>query len=940
MLSFFTSRAFSYPCLGIAWGLLAGSIGFSEEKTWVTNSWEDFEAGTFSDGGVNMYAAADGTLRLINLWDLNGDGNIDIILPNSHGSNSKPDLFVYLGRDQWSKETRVQLPTEGPRAAAVSDLNLDGWPDLVVANRFNGTKSELDTFIYWGSKTGMSPERLSRLPAQGPEAVSVADLNGDGFPEIVLANSGLSYHVAEDSFHRSFVYWNRDGAFSPENRTDLETSNAKGVTVEDFNQDGLPDIAFANEGNEEGEAGIYIFLARSSGDYPGTPSVRLPGERSNALTAHDLNRDGWPDLVLTNAFRLREREGGIYNIVDTVALESPVYWGGADGFSNDRKTLLPTVGPQAVDAGDLNGDGWPDLVFGQTSGGHSFVYWGSSKGFARNRRLQIPGNHSAARITDLDGDGHNDLLLSANHQSGSNDAFTTIYRGHERGISLTDTIVVPSSHAADLVAADLDLDGKQDLVVVNMVSGPEGGESPAHLYWGESDGKFSAANRTLLPTTGADAYTAADFNADGHVDILVAHSPPTIFWGGEEGYSEERSEALSSQYAFSCRTADFNRDGYLDMAMSEWEPGIDSTHIYWGGPGGYSEANSQVFKIRSVRFHTIADLNQDGWVDLLYPNFIDEYVGIFWNGPDGFAQENETRLPARATVALEVADLNQDGFLDVIVPNLFDKNPAPGKPRSFGGSPDGDTFIFWGTPEGPTPDSFMVLPSTGAEDAAVADLNRDGHLDLVLTSYHAGITRSHPSYIYWNSAQGFNPDQVTMIPTHSASGVLVADFDRNDWPDLFFANHTRDGNHANESWLYWGAADGFSETRRLSLPGLGPHLMTVTDIGNVVDRKEFWTYTSAPYFAGKGSRFTRLAWEAETPQRTHVAFQIRTASNREILADSPWTGPSGSDSFWEASGVELPASLSPKAWVQYRTRLTSPNSANTPIVRSVTLHYR
>ena len=945
------SRSSILP-LAIACTFFAGPFGLSGEsekkadqrtsgkRAWVTQSWEDFEAGTFSDGGVNMYAAADGTLRLINLWDLNGDGNIELLLPNSHGSNSKPDLYIYWGHDEWSEDSRTRLPANGAKSAAVADFNLDGWPDLVVANRSNGIRNDLDSFIYWGSKTGMSQERLTRLPAVGPEAVAAADLNGDGFPEIVIANNGMGYHVAEDSFHRSFIYWNREGAFSPQDRTELETSNAQGVAVGDFNQDGKLDIAFANKGNEEGEAGIFIYLAQLRGEFADQPSIHLPGERSSALVAHDLNGDGWLDLALANAFRLKDREGGIYDIVDTVALDSPVYWGGPDGFSEERATLLPTVSPTAVDAGDLNGDGWPDLVFAQTAGGHSFVYWGSPQGPARNRRLQIPGAHSATRIADLDGDGRNDLMLSTNVVSGSSDAPTTIYLGRDDGLSLSDTLVVPSSHAGGLVAADLDLDGKKDLVVINISSGGGIG-APAYIYWGEPDGRFSPSNLTLLPgTQGSGSNAAADFNADGHVDILIAQNPPIIFWGGEKGFSEERSEALPSEPGFSGRTADFNRDGYLDLAMSEWEPGSDSTHLYWGGPGGYSKANSQTFPIGGVRYHTIADLNQDGWVDLLYPNSSDQYVAIFWNGPNGFAPVKETRLPARATVVIEVADLNGDGFLDVIVPNMYDKNPAPGKTRAFGGSPEGDTFIYWGGPEGPDPGNRTVLPSIGVHDAAVADLNRDGHLDLVLTSYHAGVTRSHPSYIYWNSAEGFDTRRVTMLPTHSAAGVLVADFDRDDWPDIFFANHTRDGNHTNESWLYWGSADGFSQTRRLSLPGLGPHNLTVTDIGHIADRSDIWTYTSQPYYAGSGSRFTRLEWEADTPHRTRVAFQVRAASDSEALGDAPWTGPKGPDSFWDTSGARLPGSLSPNAWVQYRIRLISPNSANSPIVRSVTLYHR
>jgi hypothetical protein len=55
----------------------------------------------------------------------------------------------------------------------------------------------------------------------------------------------------------------------------------------------------------------------------------------------------------------------------------------------------------------------------------------------------------------------------------------------------------------------------------------------------------------------------------------------------------------------------------------------------------------------------------------------------------------------------------------------------------------------------------------GNEDAAVADLHGDGRLDLVLSSYHAGDTRSHPSYIYWNGPNGFDEKNVNMLPTNS-----------------------------------------------------------------------------------------------------------------------------------------------------------------------------
>ena len=128
---------------------------------------------------------------------------------------------------------------------------------------------------------------------------------------------------------------------------------------------------------------------------------------------------------------------------------------------------------------------------------------------------------------------------------------------------------------------------------------------------------------------------------------------------------------------------------------------------------------------------------------------------IFWNGANGFDNARKQSLPCAAAVSVEVADLNGDGHLELIVANLWDKNPAPGKPRSFGGSAEADTLIYWGSAGGYSA-ADEVLPSVGNEDVTVADLNRDGKLDLVLTSYHAGSTRNAPSR-FIGMARGDSP---------------------------------------------------------------------------------------------------------------------------------------------------------------------------------------
>lgn len=908
-------------------------------REWSTSSFQDFSQGTFDDSGVNAYVSADGSLRLINLWDLNDDGWLDIVLPNTHGYKEVVDATLFFGSEEWSHDAATQLPSNGGMDMDSADFDRDGYVDLVLVNRFNGTRTDLISYIYWGGPEGFNPESRMELPTRGAYAATHADLNGDGYPEILFANSGLGYHVADDSLKRSYLYWNNAGAFSSENRFEVKTINARDVAVGDLNKDGVPDLAFAQEGNTEGEGGVVIFYGKAEGTYSKSPDLHLPGERSQALLLQDLNKDGWIDITLANPFRLSGREGGIYNRVDTGAIPSVTYWGSANGFSTAEKTLFPTVHATDVAAGDLNNDQWPDLVFANSKMESSFIYWGAPGGFQPHNRTAWPGGpYSRVEIRDLNKDGFEDLLLAGSGGPGNT---LKVFWGSADGLSDFNRMEVPIENPGGLLVSDLDGDRIPEVGIANQSQPPRLYPAPTFIYPGSIDG-FLPGNRVTLPTHGVNAYSAADFNADGYVDLFMPEEQPTLYWGSDSDWEYPATSTLSSQYAFSGRTADFNKDGYLDIVLSEWSPGITESHVYYGSPTGYTPAFTQKIPIQSARFHAIADLNADGWIDLLFPDFIGEKIVIYFNGPLGFDTENPALLSVKSAVAIEIADLDGDTHPEVIVPNLFDKNPEPGedKPRSFGGSPQGNTYIFKGTPEGPDPDNPTILPSIGAEDALAADFNRDGLLDLVLTSYHAGHTRSLPSYLYWGTPEGFHSDAVERIPTHSASGVHAADYNQDGWPDLLFANHSRDGSHENESWLYWNQQGNFSEKHRLSLPGLGPHMLTVADAGHLLNRGFHWNYVSAPYFAGDDPRYSHLNWEGSTPHRTRIALQLRTAESKEELDTSPWRGPKGADSYWEQPNARLSESFPQEPWIQFRAVLISPDSANSPVLRSVSVSYQ
>ena len=925
----------------LALSLTSDHAGAADARSWTTSSFLDLVDGSFSDGGVNTYVTATGEVVLINRTDLNGDGSIDLVLPNEHDSNERPDLSIYWGGDRFSSRRRMQLPTNGGNDGAVADLNQDGFPDLIVANNFNGTKTDLDSYIYWGSKTGLDASRRSGLPTRGAQAVAVGDLNQDGHPDVVFANSGLGYHVTVDRANESFVYWGSSEGYSPDRRMVLRTINSRDVRIADLNGDEYPELIFANEGNIDEEAGALIYWGGASGDPTERRSTHLPGDRTSALTVADLNGDAYPEIVLANAYRLKTRELGMYNTVDTVSVNSYVYWGSKQGYSVEARTPLPTVGASDVEASDLNRDGRPDLVFANRSGNVSYVYWASTEGYRPHKRTALPThNPTSCTVEDLDQDGYPDLVFAQRWAPQYQRPKAYLYWGGEDGFSAENRSELAISDATGVQTGDLNGDGATDLVFIHAAD--TNLPTPSYIYWGDQAGKFEAGRRKSLPS-GYGFCTSADLNRDGHVDLLFGAIPDDrngagIYWGYRGRYSSRNRSRLGDVPVFGTRAADFNRDGYLDVSLGLFAPGrASSSEIYWGGPSGFSSENRFVSQVGGIRGHALGDLNRDDWLDIVFSS-TDNQVVIYWNSASGFDKDRTRTLPARASVSVEVADLNGDGFLEVIVPNLFDADPAPDKAESFGGSAQGDTFVYWGGSKGYDVSRRTVLPSVGNADVAVADLNNNGLLDMVLTSYHAGYTRSHPSTIYWNSSSGFDASRATQLPTNSASGVYISDFDRDGHADIFFACHSKEGKHRNDSFLYWGSDAGFSTERRTLLPGLGPHQLT-SDAGHIYDRGDRYDYVSRPFDAGSKARLDSISWKGETPFGTGLEFQVRWADSKEALASAPWMGPSGQQSFYVVSGSSLAQEDAEARWIQYKATLVSPGSASSPVLRSVSLHY-
>src|SRR5690606_32728502 len=132
--------------------------------------------------------------------------------------------------------------------------------------------------------------------------------------------------------------------------------------------------------------------------------------------------------------------------------------------------------------------------------------------------------------------------------------------------------------------------------------------------------------------------------------------------------------------------------------------------------------------------------------------------------------------------------------------------------------------IYYGSAAGYNTTNRLGLPTTAAQGNAVADLNNDGYLDILFCEYSPDMSTVTDSHIYWGSADGYSTANRTALDVERATGCAVADLDNNGFLDLVLANIAATSEVWNfnvDSYIYWGSATGYSEGSRTPLPTMG-----------------------------------------------------------------------------------------------------------------------
>jgi hypothetical protein len=258
------------------------------------------------------------------LADMTKSGHLDMVL-----SNDQPDPKLVLlndGKGNFTIGGTYGDPRWSTRNAAVGDLNGDGYPDIVVANR------GMTSYVCMNDgKLHFDCRPLEDSPSAA--TVAIADINGDGANDVIYA--------CRDSC-QSLVYFNDGkGNFTRKAPWGPPKSSIRAMAVADFDGDGHMDIAACPE-----KLGCFVYLNDGSGNFGAGIQFQTPKALPYSMIAADLNRDGRPEIIVGYV----EAPGVIYYNDGTGKKYQPLAFG-------DGKGAI-----YGMAAGDLNGDGWPDVV--------------------------------------------------------------------------------------------------------------------------------------------------------------------------------------------------------------------------------------------------------------------------------------------------------------------------------------------------------------------------------------------------------------------------------------------------------------------------------------------------------------------------------------------------------------------------------------------------
>ena len=667
--------------------------------------------------------------------DVNGDGYDDFLIgaPGDYYNDKGRTYLIFGKASGWNMKSdlstsdasflgEVEGDHSGSSIAGAGDINGDGYDDILIGavNNDEGGYGAGQTYLIFGKESGWSlGTNLSTSDASfwgegeydcsGISVAGAGDVNADGYDDILIGAPGVFYYTRghtylilgkSDGWGMDTNLSTSDASFMGEYQGDMAGRSVGGAG--DVNGDGYDDILIGEYDDWFGRPGqTYLIFGKESGWVIGTnlsaSDASFLGENAgdhsgfSVAGAGDVNRDGCSDLLIGAPGEdsgFSEKPGLTYLILGKNPCGLKDLSGSNASFLGEAE--IDTSGYSVAGAGDVNGDGYSDILLGAYENGdcaflagHTYLILGNPSGWAMDTDLSASdasffgeteydySGCSVAGAGDVNGDGYDDILIGAegNGENGWQTGQTYLIFGKPSGWSMDTNLSVSNasfrgenyrdfSGCSGAGAGDVNGDGYDDILIGatgNHISNVDN-EDVIYLILGKATGwsvdtNLSTSDASFIGVDDGEYSKcsiagAGDINGDRYDDILIgAHygssgsSKTYLIFGKTSGWAIN-TNISSSDVVFNgeesgdmsgCSVAgigDVNGDGYDDILIGAYgnDEGGDQAGqtylifpVYNSRPILYNDSLSPTFGNTLTNFTfsiTYYDLDGDEPVDI------------------------------------------------------------------------------------------------------------------------------------------------------------------------------------------------------------------------------------------------------------------------------------------------------------------------------------
>jgi MYXO-CTERM domain-containing protein len=560
----------------------------------------------------------------------------------------------------------------GWSVSAAGDVNGDGYDDVIIGAPYFDNGSLVDVgaaYIHHGSSSGASSIAGHTLTGGaasdyfGWSVSSAGDVNGDSYDDVIVGAFGYNSGSLTDAGAAYIHHGSSIGVSSSPSRTLTggAANDQFGYSVAsagDVNGDGYEDViigAFRYDSGSLGDAGAAYIHHGSSSGVASSPSLRLTGGAASdqfgysVAGAGDVNNDGYDDVIVGAIGYDRGSLSGVG--------QATIHHGSSSGLSFSANTTIAGsqereyLGACVDGAGDVNGDGYDDVVIGAyrydsgalTDVGAAFIHHGSSSGVSASASRTLTGSaaydffgESVSGAGDVDGDGYDDVVIGAtDFDSGalSSAGAAHIHHGSSTGVSFSPGRTLTGGAAADYFGAsvssagDVNGDGFDDVLVgaIGYDSGLHGNSGAATVHHGctdgDGDGVYIGGDSSTPqdcddtdPSVGAPSTRYVDSDGDGFGSTATVTACP-----GDAGTSAMATDCddaradVNPAAAELCDDAntDEDCDGLADDADPSADPSGFSTFYADSDGDGFGDAASPTSTCDQPAAHVSAGTDCD-----------------------------------------------------------------------------------------------------------------------------------------------------------------------------------------------------------------------------------------------------------------------------------------------------------------------------------------